>query len=201
MDDETRREQASPEVQARIRASFERQGLMRHLGARIVHIAVGPGDNKGCGNRSTVCCTSRNGLGRAERPRPARPSWTARVSRPPNGGPHGYDGAKRLNGRKRHLLVDTLGLVCKAQVTAADIGDRDGAMALLRSLDRRRFPRLRHGWVDGGYRGPFLGWAHQRRASPSRSCYATTADGSGAGFRPARAHRSCRRSRWSHAGG
>src|SRR5918993_663368 len=47
--------------------------------------------------------------------------------------------------------------------TAADVGDRDGAMELLRRLDRRRFPRLRHGWVDGGYRGPFLDWAHQRR--------------------------------------
>ncbi len=41
MEDQTQREQASPEVQARIRASFERQGLMRHLGARIAHIAPG----------------------------------------------------------------------------------------------------------------------------------------------------------------
>ena len=41
MDDETQQEQASPEVQVRIRASFERQGLMRHLGAHIAHI--GPG--------------------------------------------------------------------------------------------------------------------------------------------------------------
>jgi putative transposase len=48
-------------------------------------------------------------------------------------------------------------------VTAADVGDRDGAMALLRRLDRRRFPRLRHGWADGGYRGPFLDWAAKRR--------------------------------------
>jgi putative transposase len=48
-------------------------------------------------------------------------------------------------------------------VTAADVGDRDGAMALLGRLDRRRFPRLRHGWVDGGYRGPFLDWAAKRR--------------------------------------
>jgi transposase len=66
-------------------------------------------------------------------------------------------------GRKRHLLVDTLGLVCKVGVTAADVGDRDGAMALLRRLDRRRFPRLRHGWADGGSRGPFLDWARQHR--------------------------------------
>ena len=48
-------------------------------------------------------------------------------------------------------------------MTAADVGDRDGAVALLRRLDRRRFPRLRHGWVDGGYRGPFLDWTQQRR--------------------------------------
>jgi putative transposase len=79
------------------------------------------------------------------------------------GGQHGYDGAKKVNGRKRHLLVDTLGLVCKVEVTAADVGDRDGAMALLRRLDRRRFPRLRHGWADGGYRSPFLDWARERR--------------------------------------
>jgi putative transposase len=78
------------------------------------------------------------------------------------GGPHGYDGAKKLNGRKRHLLVDTLGLVCKAHVTPADVSDRDGAVGLLRRLDWRRFPRLRHGWVDQGYRGEFLDWVRQR---------------------------------------
>jgi transposase len=48
-------------------------------------------------------------------------------------------------------------------VTAADVGDRDGAMELLGRLDRRQFPRLRHGWADGGYRGPFLDWTRKRR--------------------------------------
>jgi hypothetical protein len=49
-------------------------------------------------------------------------------------------------------------------VTAADVGDRDGAAQLLRNLDRCRFTRLRHGWADGGgYRGPFLDWARERR--------------------------------------
>jgi putative transposase len=52
---------------------------------------------------------SRNASGKAERAPPARRSWTARASRPPSGGRHGYDGAKKLNGRKRQLLVDTLG--------------------------------------------------------------------------------------------
>jgi putative transposase len=78
------------------------------------------------------------------------------------GGPHGYDGAKRLNGRKRHLLVDTLGLICKVHVTPANVSDRDGARELLRRLDWRRFPRVRHGWVDQGYRGQFLDWVKQR---------------------------------------
>jgi transposase len=67
-----------------------------------------------------------------------------------------------VNGRKRHLLVDTLGLVCKAHVTPADTSDRDGAVGLLRRLDWRRFPRLRYGWVDQGYRGEFLGLVKQR---------------------------------------
>jgi transposase len=63
-----------------------------------------------------------------------------------------------VNGRKRHLLVETLGLVLKAHVTPADVGDRDGAAELLGRLDRRRLPRLRYGWVDQGYRGEFLAW-------------------------------------------
>jgi transposase len=95
------------------------------------------------------------------------------------GGPHGYDGAKRLNGRKRHLLVDTLGLVCKAHVTPADTSDRDGAIGLLQRLDHRRFPRLGHGWVDQGYRGEFLDHVKQtfkitlqvvQRADGGRRC-------------------------------
>jgi putative transposase len=110
---------------------------------------------------------------RAARPGAGPPGATAHAQRSNPGQPehqdhrtgglHGYDGAKRVNGRKRHLLVDTLGLVIKVQVTAADVGDRDGAAALLRSLDRRRFPRLRHGWADGGYRGPFLDWTRKHR--------------------------------------
>ncbi|HEX2183971.1 MAG TPA: IS5 family transposase [Chloroflexota bacterium] len=76
------------------------------------------------------------------------------------GGPHGYDGAKKVNGRKRHLLVDTLGIVLKARVTAADVGDRDGAAVLLDGI-RGAFPRLAFGWVDQGYRGPFLEWVRE----------------------------------------
>jgi hypothetical protein len=94
----------------------------------------------------------------ARRCDPGQPS----VKTTEKGAPHGYDGAKKLNGRKRHLLVDTLGLLLAVHVTPADVSDRDGAVALLQRLDRRRMPRLRYGWADGGYRGAFLGWALAR---------------------------------------
>jgi putative transposase len=74
-------------------------------------------------------------------------------------------GAARLRRRQEaqrpqaSLLVDTLGLLLAVHVTPADTSDTDGAIELLRRLDRRRLPRLRHGWADGGYRGQFLAWA------------------------------------------
>jgi putative transposase len=60
------------------------------------------------------------------------------------GGPErGYDGAKRLSGRKRHLLVDTNGLVLGAQVHAASLHDRDGGRRLLNDeLAEKKLPRL-----------------------------------------------------------
>ena len=73
------------------------------------------------------------------------------------GGEHGYDGGKKINGRKRHLLVDTLGVVLKAKVHPANIADRDGARLLLEPL-AGVFARLRHLWADMGYRGQILGW-------------------------------------------
>ena len=73
---------------------------------------------------------------------------------------HGYDGAKKVGGRKRHVLAGTLGIVLKAHVTAADVGDRDGAVVLLDGI-RQAFPRLAIGWADQGYRGPFLDRARQ----------------------------------------
>ena len=66
------------------------------------------------------------------------------------GGPRGYDGAKNLCGRKRHLLVDTLGLVLLAVVTEANVQDRDGARTLL-SVLATEFRRLRVIWADGAY--------------------------------------------------
>lgn len=74
------------------------------------------------------------------------------------GGPErGFDGGKKVNGRKRHILVDTSGLVMKARVHAADVTDRDGAKPLLESV-KGMFPRLRHLWADMGYRGAVIDW-------------------------------------------
>lgn len=71
------------------------------------------------------------------------------------GGLRGYDGAKKINGRKRHLLVDTGGLVMKAKVHPADLADREGVTMLLDRVGES-FPGLRHLWADAGYRGADL---------------------------------------------
>lgn len=75
------------------------------------------------------------------------------------GGERGYDGAKHLAGRKRHLMVDTEGFPVSIVVTAASVSDRAGAKALLRQA-KDRLPRLRLLWVDAGYGGkPLARWA------------------------------------------
>jgi transposase len=70
----------------------------------------------------------------------------------------GYDAGKRVNGRKRHLAVDTAGLLLAVVVTIAGIQDRDGAVRLLTEL-RARFSTIRLVWADGGYAGRLVRWA------------------------------------------
>src|SRR5499427_2543748 len=67
--------------------------------------------------------------------------------------PHGYDAGKKIKGKKRHILVDTLGLVLHAIVHPADIQDRDGAILLMATLFGM-FPFLQKLFADGGYQGP-----------------------------------------------
>ncbi len=85
------------------------------------------------------------------------------------GDQRGYDGGKKVKGRKRHLLVDTQGLVLKARVHSAKVQDRDGIKTLLEPA-RDRLPRLSHLWMDAGYTGQgkgadwverVLGWTAQ----------------------------------------
>lgn len=73
------------------------------------------------------------------------------------GGPRGYDGGKKINGRKRHVLVDTQGLIIRALVHPADLADRDGAKLLLAPL-QDQLPRLQHIWADSAYAGKCAEW-------------------------------------------
>jgi transposase len=70
----------------------------------------------------------------------------------------GWDAGKKVNGRKRHLAVDTLGLLLVVLVTAASIQDRDAARPLLWRL-RVDYRGIRLCWADGGYRGRLVAWA------------------------------------------
>ena len=78
-----------------------------------------------------------------------------------SGGIRGYDAGKKIKGRKRHIVTDTLGLMVGLVVHGADIQDRDGAPAVLQSI-RHSFPWLRHVFADGGYGGPKLRRALQK---------------------------------------
>lgn len=72
----------------------------------------------------------------------------------------GYDAGKRIKGRRRHILVDTMGLLLFAMVLTANIQDRDGAKLLFEKV-KERFPRLRLIWADGGYAGKLVDWVKQ----------------------------------------
>ncbi len=78
-----------------------------------------------------------------------------------SGGPRGFDAGKLVKGRKRHIVVDTGGLLVAGMVHAAHIQDRDGAPPLLASI-RHAFPWLRHVFADGGYAGPKLAKALEK---------------------------------------
>ncbi len=69
--------------------------------------------------------------------------------------PSGYDAGKQVQGKKRHVLVDTLGLVLYALVTPANVQDRDGGQLLFAALGER-LPLLTKVFGDGAYQGPQL---------------------------------------------
>ena len=88
-----------------------------------------------------------------------RPSLTVRVSRPTQvGGERGYDGGKKVNGRKRHIVVDTLGNLLHVLVHPANIQDREGAKLLLADFPEECLARLDILWADNGYNGDLAAW-------------------------------------------
>lgn len=80
-------------------------------------------------------------------------------------GERGYDSAKGIKGRKRHLLVDTQGLPLELVVTPADVSDTAGAQLLWQRLGKRRgvAKKLRKAWVDAGYKRGVIQWCEQKR--------------------------------------
>jgi transposase len=81
------------------------------------------------------------------------------------GGERGYDGAKKLTGRKRHLLVDTMGLLIAVVVTSAAVDDAAAAPQVFRQATQERCPRLQKVWADGKYHNHKL-YAHMREEHP-----------------------------------
>jgi len=75
-------------------------------------------------------------------------------------GARGYDAGKKIKGRKRHIIVDTLGLLLAIVVHPANIQDRDGAKLVLAKLVGQ-FSRLKLIWADGGYAGKLIEWTQE----------------------------------------
>jgi putative transposase len=81
------------------------------------------------------------------------------------GGVRGYDGGKKIKGRKRHILVDTLGIVLAVVVTSAAVDDAAAAPALFQKLTRKEYPRLEIVWGDTKYHNYELyAWKKRHRS-------------------------------------
>lgn len=77
-------------------------------------------------------------------------------------GERGFDGAKLVTGRKRHILVDVMGLILVVLVHKASIQERTGAKSLLQRAKQKGFQRLCLIWADGGYSGaPMINWVFE----------------------------------------
>jgi transposase len=84
------------------------------------------------------------------------------VKTPDQAGERGYDAGKKIKGRKRHVAVDTLGLLLAVKITTASVQDRDAAQALIGGLVTL-FRRIQVIWADGGYLGALVQWVKNLR--------------------------------------
>ena len=108
----------------------------------------------------TLRARLRNKKGRHKHPSAgALDSQSVKTTQVPSS--RGFDAGKKVQGRTRHILVDTLGLIMVMVVTTADVQDRDGLKKLLRIFGVQR-KKLRKVWVAGGYRGAVIEWVKAR---------------------------------------
>jgi putative transposase len=116
----------------------------------------GYGREKACWTPSTIVSAAWCELVRGAMRSPPQPFSIAKASkRPMSAEPRATTRGKKINGRKRHLLVDAMGLVLVVSITAASVQDRDGAVPVLQEA-HREYPTLEKVWVDGGYNGKIL---------------------------------------------
>ena len=133
----------------------------RGMGDRMVH-----------GNESMRPCGPKFGRPKAATQTPSAAIIDSQsVKTTEKRGPRGYDAGKKVNGRKRHIIVDTMGLLLAVVVHPANIQDRDGAKLVIDKLIGR-FPRMRLVWADAGYAGKLIEWVWALTGWGARDCQA-----------------------------
>jgi transposase len=141
-----------------VRVLVVRGGSFRMIYRRTIRFTTGTGDGlrRAYWRPFTTASARWCALKLVEMRSRLRPSSIAKASnRPMSADQRATTRGKKINGRKRHLLVDVMGLLLVVMITAASVQDRDGAVPVLREA-RREYPTLQHVWADGVYNGSVI---------------------------------------------